>query len=163
MDEDYVLLDYPGAGGSVCARRARALRQWEAMRADYEYARRSTGAGGTAAVNQADTFIQNIVPTNRRTAVAWQRCQSILTEVPGEILVADGVDLGAPPVAVRRNDQRIVMTAAFPMLVDPLLATLVDAVDHNDILKCLQTHDPVSWHCQRRQAQQTQAVPARRK
>lgn len=40
MDEDYVLLDRSGTTqSSVCARRAGALRQWGAMRADHDYAR----------------------------------------------------------------------------------------------------------------------------
>lgn len=87
-------------------------------------------------------------------ARAWQRCQSILKEVPQEVCVHEGSAMGSRCVGMDRSDQRIGLLTAFPSLVDPLLWALVDVVDPNDVLRCLQPNDPVSWHCIRRQSQQ---------
>lgn len=72
---------------------------------------------------------------------------------PNQIHVAEGEPFGDPPVSLDRGDQLLALRTAFPELHDPLLTSFLERISADTVLEHLQPHDPVSWHCTRRQAQ----------
>lgn len=102
-------------------------------------------------INQADMFVRNLTG---RLVADWQQCQYALASVPIEVRIPEGTEFGMPTPRLQRSEQRVALVTAFPQLVDPLVWALVDTIDPDDVLRCLQPNDPVSWHCHRRYAQQ---------
>lgn len=73
------------------------------------------------------------------------------TDLPNEIHVAVGEDLTPHPLHLDREEiQRLLYDGGCS---DALLQSIVDA-DLNKIMLHLQPHDPVSWHCTSKSAQQ---------
>lgn len=139
VDADYVLFEHRNAAPvwSISARRARALRQWEILRADHEY-------------QAAEESLRSWHPQGAEHAA---RLRSV-ADLPCEIRVAAGECISSlPPLVLSRDEQRFALHTRMPGLVDPLLNALVDT-DTNAVLRQLQPYDPVSWHCTNRVAQQ---------
>lgn len=140
MDADYVMYDVPVVGPgpiTVATRRAQAMRQWCVARADHDF-------------HVAHGAIRSLTSTWSRRA--WQQFQKCVADLPGEVHVDAGEELVLRPLCPDHNDQRIAVHA-LPGGEDPLLCTLVDT-DLSALLRFLQPHDPLSWHCHGRQAQQ---------
>lgn len=139
VDNDYVLF-FTGTPPhpAPSARRARALEQWNAVRADVEYG--EAVASSRAAAAQRRPLWQLMLQRNPR---GWPRAVEVTS---GEALDTCGVLLTDPPPA----------RAMLPVDGVPRRGDLCDALvcaDTDALLTELQPADPLSWHCETRALQ----------
>ena len=127
------------------------MRQWGAARADHA---RTVGWPPTqpsaGEYRLADECIRSLPPDGDALR-AWHQIMHNTTDLPNEIHVAVGEDLTPHPLHLDREEiQRLLYDGGCS---DALLQSIVDA-DLNKIMLHLQPHDPVSWHCTSKSAQQ---------